>query len=221
MNVLIFSPHPDDDVIGCGGSIAKQVKQGHRVSVVYMTSGESGSITIPKPELANIREQEASEAAAVLGVSETTFFRLPDGYMECGKENIIRTTSLIRFIRSSIVYLPHAADAHRDHRATYEIVTEAVTRAQGPWFQECGSEPWSIDVLLGYEVWTPLQHVSYAEDITDFMDLKITALGKHAVQLKDIKYDEAVRGLNRYRGVLTGRGDYCECFQVLKASRII
>ncbi|OGY22990.1 MAG: hypothetical protein A2172_03595 [Candidatus Woykebacteria bacterium RBG_13_40_15] len=71
-----------------------------------------------------------------------------------------------------------------------------------------------------YEVWTPLQEVSYVEDISKFLDLKIKALEQHKSQLQDINYDEAIKGLNRYRGIMTGKGRFCECFQVLKTNKI-
>jgi hypothetical protein len=69
-------------------------------------------------------------------------------------------------------------------------------------------------------VWTPLWDFAYVEDVTDVMDAKIKALEKHVSQIQDIDYADAVRSFNRYRGVLTGRGRYCECFQVLKAGSL-
>jgi len=114
----------------------------------------------------------------------------------------------------------HARDAHRDHMACHELVKEAVFAAAGPWHPDCGAAPWPVSTLLAYEVWTPLWDFAYVEDITDVMDAKIKALEKHVSQVQDIDYADAVRSFNRYRGVLTGRGRYCECFQVLKAGSL-
>ncbi|MGI6647688.1 MAG: PIG-L deacetylase family protein [Bacillota bacterium] len=218
--VMVFAPHPDDDLIGCGGSIVKHLQCGNTVTVVYLTSGESGSLKYSKTELAQIREAEAVRAATLLGLTDIIFLRNPDGYLEFNRDNLIRITGLIRDKQPNIVYLPHNQDLHKDHLRTNELVLEACNRAVGPWFQECTGEPWSVDTILGYEVWTPLINVSYVEDITPYLEQKIAALRLHESQLQDIQYDEAVRSLNRYRGIMTGKGQYCECFQILKVSEL-
>ncbi len=220
MNILVFAPHPDDDLIGCGGSIIKHVRQGNQVTIVYMTSGDAGSLKYSKAKLGKIREKEAGEAAKILGVKNLIFLRNPDGYLEYEKKNLVKIIDIIRKRRPNLVYVPHREDAHKDHARTNEIVIESIGRAGGPWFQECKGKPWSVDAVLCYEVWTPLQEVSYVEDITKFIELKIKALKQHKSQIQDIQYNEAVKGLNRYRGIMTGKGEYCECFQVVKLNKI-
>ncbi len=220
MQVLVVAPHPDDDVIGCGGSLIRHVREGHAVTAVYMTSGEAGSLAHSKEELRRIREEETREASVVMGFDDLIFFGNEDGYLVESPENLIRMVRLIRRIRPEIIYFPHAGEGCRDHRVTHAICAEAVQRARGPWFQECSGEPWSIDTVLCYEIWTPLAEVSCAEEITAVIDLKLEALRRHRSQMAAIPYDEAVKGLNRYRGAMTGRGTYCECFQILSAARI-
>lgn len=221
--IMVFAPHPDDDIIGCAGSIAKHVQQGRRVRVVYLTTGDAGSLTCPKPELAKVRSKEAVQAAAVLGLveSDLIFLNNPDGYLPYSAENLVLLVNLIRKYRPSLVYLPHAQDQPKDHRVTHELVLEACRRAGGPWFQECSGEPWAAETLLGYEIWNPLSTVAYTEDITEFIDLKLKALQQHQSQLKAVDYAEAIKGLNRYRGIMTGKGNYCECFQVLNIAKIV
>ncbi|MCU0582152.1 MAG: hypothetical protein MUF26_06840, partial [Syntrophales bacterium] len=58
----------------------------------------------------------------------------------------------------------------------------------------------------------------YYNDVTPWIDLKLAAISCHASQVSTVAYDEAVKGLNRYRGVLSGMGDYCEAFQVITGS---
>jgi N-acetylglucosamine malate deacetylase 1 len=220
MNVLIAAPHPDDDLIGCGGSMAKHVKEGHRVSVVYMTSGGAGSSTETKEQLTRIREKEAEKACQVLGIDDLIFLRNEDGYLEVNRSNLIEIVRIIRDKKPSLIYMPHQGEIHRDHQTTHLLFREAARRAAGPWFQECQGKPFRADKILCYEIWKPLPEVSFAENITEFMELKINALGCHRSQLKDIAYDEAAKSLNRYRGITTGSGYYCECFQVLWINRI-
>ena len=220
MNVLVAAPHPDDDVIGCGGSILRHVQKGHPVTVVYVTTGEAGNIYSPKEALAVIREREARAAARLLGVQDLIFLGYPDGGLECDGEALNRVVGIIREKKPGLVYMPHDNEAHRDHRKTHELFTEAMRRAAGPWFGESGKKTWSVDTILCYEIATPLPDVSYVEDITDSLSLKLKALRKHASQLKNIAYDDAAKSLNRFRGVTTGRGKYCECFEVMRTGRI-
>ena len=77
--VLVLSPHPDDDAIGCGGAILHHTTQGDQVSVIYLTSGEGGGHGRPPTETARLRENEARTAAEIMGVISVEFWRLPDG----------------------------------------------------------------------------------------------------------------------------------------------
>lgn len=219
--ILVFSPHPDDDIIGCGGSIAKHKKNGHDISIAYMTSGDSGSLEYSKKELVKLREKEASKAAEILGVTKLHFLRNSDGYLTHDQKNLIQLISLIRKEQPDIVYIPHHADAHSDHIITHELVVEAVKRAGWSCFQECPGKPWNVQTILCYEVWTPLQEVSYSEDISEFMELKLKALRQHASQLSRTKFDDAIQGLNRYRSVINLNSTkqsvmYAEAFQIIK-----
>jgi len=219
MRVLVVAPHPDDDVIGCGGSMIHHIRKGHSVTVVYMTSGEAGSLVHSKEELREIREAEARDAASVMGVSDLIFLRNADGSLAAKSESLTLLVRMIREKRPVLIYFPHADEGCRDHRITHEICREAVQRASGPWFQECPGKPWLVEGVLCYEVWTPFREASFIEDISDCMELKLEALRRHRSQLASIPYDDAVQGLNRYRGVMSGRGDYCECFKILSAAR--
>jgi len=214
--VLIFAAHPDDDIIGCGGSLAKHVNLGNRVSACYMTSGEAGSLDYSKDELSTIREKEARNAAGVIGFKDLTFLRNTDGYLEYDRSNLKKLVELIREKQPNIVYVHHQSDGHQDHRTTFQLVNESLGRAGAPIFQEFKGTPWSADIVLAYEVWTPLSDFEYVEDISEFIDKKTAALRKHESQTKSIRYDEASEGLARYRGAITGKGKYCEVFKVIK-----
>jgi len=219
--VLVFAAHPDDDIIGCGGSLAKHVKLGNQVSVCYMTSGDSGSLDYAKKKLARIRENEARHAAEVIGFHNLTYLRNPDGYLEFNMDNLKKLVELIRKKKPNVIYVHHQSEGHQDHRMTYQLVTESAGRAGGPWFQEFKGKPWLVDTILAYEVSTPLSEFNYVEDISEFINKKVAALKKHESQIKNIRYDEAAEGLARYRGVMTGKGKYCEAFRIINASDVL
>jgi len=215
-HVLVFAAHPDDDLIGCGGSLAKHVKLGNHVSVCYMSSGEAGSLENSKEELRRIREEEAKKAAETIGFTDLTFLRNRDGYLEYNEANLTKIVELIRNQRPHVVYVHHQLDAHKDHKVAFRLVSEAIGRAGAPVFQDYEGQPWSVETVLTYEVWTPLSEFNYVQDISELMSIKIAALRKHQSQIKIIRYDEATEGLARYRGAMTGKGKYCEVFAVNK-----
>jgi len=218
--ILVLAPHPDDDIIGCGGSIALLAQQDHEVVTLYLTSGEAGSLEIDPDQLARIREDEARKAGRLLGVKEFLFWRQPDGFLQESAELINQLVRLIRARQFSTIYLPHSQEAHRDHAVAFSIGINACRRAGGPWFKECGLTPWTVSTILGYEVWTPIQQVNYVQDITGVMELKIQALQQHFSQVSAYDYEDAVRGLNRYRGVTSGRGTYGEAFCIYQTAEI-
>jgi LmbE family N-acetylglucosaminyl deacetylase len=162
-----------------------------------------------------MREQEADRAAAILGVRKLIFLRNPDGYLEYSRKNVTDLVSVVRDVRPDLAYVPHHSDDHRDHMATHKLAHEAFRSAAWAGFRECTAEPWAVPIVLCYEVWTPLSRVPYVEDITAFIDTKLAALREHRSQVEKIRYDEGVRGFDRYRGVFTGKGQYCECFEPL------
>jgi LmbE family N-acetylglucosaminyl deacetylase len=218
MKVLVVAPHPDDDVIGCGGAIIQHINDNDQVQIIYVTSGESGSLAILKEELAMQREEEAAAAAQKMGVTQTFFWRWADGYVEYGQEQLIQVINFIREHQPDLVYLPHLQDGHIDHQVTTKVFLEGIGRAGGVCFQECLPTPWKVKTILGYEVWTPIQSPQMNLDISDEMEQKMRALSLHKSQLQNVAYDDGVRGLNRYRGAMSQVGQYVESFQVLQTS---
>ncbi len=214
--LLVFAPHPDDDIIGCGGTIARHMAQGDQATIVYLTSGENGSLVHPPAQLAVLREEEATRAATRLGANEVIFLRQPDGYIAWSKALLDALVTVIRSQQPSLVFLPHGDEAVRDHQQSFQLILEACQRAAGPWFADCGNQPWSGGKIIAYEVWTPLSRYNLTVDISEYMQKKLAALGEHKSQLADIAYAEAVQGLNRYRAVTSGTGQFAECFQLIK-----
>ena len=106
--ILVFAPHPDDDILGCGGSIAAHVEKGDTVKIVYLTPGESGSLDIDKAELGDMRKSEAQAAARVLGVEEIEFLGWPNSYLNVQREYVQQLTSPVRRESPHRVYLPHS-----------------------------------------------------------------------------------------------------------------
>ncbi len=218
--VLSFGAHPDDIEIGCGGTEALLSRKGYEIYHVYATSGEAGSQEVPREELRDIRKEEAQRASDILGARIMAFLEYPDGLTAFTGEMKMDVMNLIRSVRPDIVFIHSSRDAVQDHRVVHELVMSALKGAAGPWFQEAEGEPWTPETVLGYEVWHPLEQFELSVDITETIEKKIEALQCHRSQMARISYDDACKGLARYRGVISGAGDYAEVFEVIRVSRI-
>ena len=198
--VLIVSPHPDDESIGCGGTIAKLVAAGAAARVVFLTSGEGGGHGMDPDETRVLREKEASAAAAVLGIASIDFWHQPDGYLRARRPLVERLRAELCSWSPTTVYAPHAGEMHPDHRATARIVAMA---CQGL----------SIETLY-FEVWTPLARFDEIVDVTSTIGTKVEAIRSYASQCNIMRFDDAFTGLARYRGEMFSwpQGDYAEVF---------
>jgi LmbE family N-acetylglucosaminyl deacetylase len=201
--VIVISPHPDDEALGCGGTISKHADAGDDVFVIHLTSGEHGIPGTPSEQAANIREREAMDAAAILGVSHVEFLRAPDGNPEADLSLPSRLASNLRSVTPTIVYVPHAFEIHADHRAAFRLTIAAISALPKP--HPC---------VCAYEVWTPLPHVELVSDITGKLEAKLSAIRAYSSQISRKPIDEACRSLARFRGIMYdyAGGPYSEAF---------
>lgn len=207
MNILVISPHPDDESIGCGGTIRKHVLEGDTVEVIILTSGEKGGHTaISEKELIRIREQESLKAKDILGVHNFEFWRHPDGSFKVTEEVRQRLKDKLEQSRSEMIYVPHEAEDHPDHRAAADLVRQVASS-----LSNVSPKP----EILMYEVWTPIQKIDHIVDISDYVDIKRQAIQAYESQCSVLKFDEAILSLNRYRGEMHSwpGGDYAEIFK--------
>jgi LmbE family N-acetylglucosaminyl deacetylase len=205
--VLVVSPHPDDESIGCGGAIRAHVVGGTSVRVVFLTSGEQGGHGRLPEETSRIREAEAKAAARILGVENIEFWREPDGAVRVTSKLVARLSGQLRQWRPDVIYVPHEREMHPDHRAACRLVRRAIrgasTRTRHP-------------AVMQFEVWTPLERIDHIIDISRYIQVKMAAIRAHKSQCAVMRFDEALMGLNRYRGEMHSwpGGDYAEVFTI-------
>lgn len=206
--ILVLSPHPDDESIGCGGTLNKHVESGDNIYVLFLTSGEKGGHDLSEAEAARIREQEAREATAILGIQKIDFWRQPDSALRATSKLVNRLRQVIIDWKPEYVYVPHIKEMHPDHRATARLLRASLRSLPGND---------KIEIRM-FEVWTPLQAMDEVVDITSHIKTKIKAIQKYKSQCSVVKFDEAILGLNRYRGEFHSwpGGDYAEIFLRMK-----
>jgi len=119
MNILVVGPHPDDQELGMGGTIARLAEQGHEVLLLDMTNGEPTPHGDPET-----RAREAAKAAEILGVRRRTL-ALPNRMVEHNLEARHMVAGVIREFQAEMLFVPYFHDAHPDHVATTRIVEDA------------------------------------------------------------------------------------------------
>ncbi len=190
---LVFAPHPDDESIGMGGTIAKAVSSGIEVNVVFMTSGEFAGE-------ASVREKEAVEACKILGIKNYFFLAIPDRSVYKYKEIVVnKVKEIVEKVNPKTIFLPSFLEFHPDHRATTVIVLEVLKDAGIPrevWLYEIGRQG-EVNRLI---------------DISSQVEIKSKAIRAYESQLKFNNYEEIALAVNKAR-TFTLRGiAYAEGF---------
>jgi len=209
MKVLVIAPHPDDEVIGCGGAIARHMALGDKVYLLVMTQ-----IYAPEWDMREFdkRRQEALASAKVLGIKKVFFAGFPTA-----KLNIVPTITLtnkisevINKIRPEIVYLPPKKDLNLDHVIVYRA-----------GIASCKSQNY-IKRIFSYEVPTAFSFedmdVNYYLDISGFFNKKIRAMKKYASEIRKPPHPRSIKGLTllaQARGLIIGI-KYAEAFKLIR-----
>lgn len=215
-SAVVFSPHPDDETLGCGGTIIKKKKAGADVNIVFMTDGRrSHRQLISENELKAIRASEALAASRMLGVEENNVVLLEfkDGQLSEGQDSAIQqVTELLLHQQPDEIFIPYNKEAVPDHLATNCIVLSAVELCgrkaivyEYPiWFWQ--HWPWASVPMRRREILTVLKTgfvstLSLLRDfrcrvyIGDVLELKRAALDQYRSQMTRLVADPRWRTL--------------------------
>jgi N-acetylglucosamine malate deacetylase 1 len=207
-SVLVLAPHMDDEVIGCGGTLAKHIARGASVTVAYLTDGAAGGVAEPASSLTATRKQEAHLALTALGIRHFHFLDAADGHLLSTPRLTEKLRAILLGGRFDLCYLPFFLEEHPDHRAASPLLLDA---ARGT-----GLAP----QCLGYEIWTPL-FPNCLVNIDATLEAKRGALKHYRSQLAESDYAHTQLGLNAYRSAafLGGSCRHAEAFCSLPLER--
>jgi LmbE family N-acetylglucosaminyl deacetylase len=188
-SLLVFAPHPDDEIFGCGGTVALALDGGAIVRVVVVSDGACAGDPAE-------RERESMAAAQVLAAGKVAppqveFWREPDRAVRPTDELIEHMSSAIAAAGAEWVLAPSPLEIHPDHRAVSLAACAALAR-----------EPRAAQLVF-YEVGYPLAPNALV-DITAVLERKAAAMACFGSQLALQRYDEHMLALNRYRSYTLG-----------------
>lgn len=223
-NVLVVAAHPDDEILGCGATMAKLVAQGATVNVAIMaeglTSRDDNRDASGKQEELSELAQTAHAAAKYIGADNLELFALPDNRMDSMDllDVVKKVESLVEKYKPDTIFTHNATDVNIDH----EIINRAVLTACRPIPGQCVKTILSFEVQSSTEWKTPYQFpATWFEDVSDFMDKKLEALKIYESEMRPFPHArsiEAVEALGKWRGSNIG-SHYAEAFILERSVR--
>lgn len=215
--ILVIAPHPDDEVLGCGGTIAKHVSGGDEVCLCIITKAYP-------PEWSEddikIRREEVLEVSEVLGIKNTYFLDLPTVKLDTipQKELNEAIAQVMSEVRPEVVYIPHRGDVNKDHRLVFDAAIVATRPKTGS----------TINKVLSYETSSETEWAAPSVasafipqlyvDISDKVEIKLKTLSAYKTELKEYPHPrslETVSALARMRGSTIGV-EAAEAFMVIR-----
>jgi bacillithiol biosynthesis deacetylase BshB1 len=183
VDILAFGAHPDDVEISAGGTIAKHIALGQKIAFVDLTRGELGT-----RGTAETRDQEARDAAQILGISARINLDLGDGFFEHNRENLIKIIETIRYFQPDLVLANAITDRHPDHAKGAKLVAEAcflsgLTKIKTDW-EGIPQHAWRPKNLFHY-IQDRYIKPDFAIDVTDYIETKFKALKCYKTQFYD------------------------------------
>lgn len=214
---LIFAPHPDDEVLGCGGTMARLADLGCEVHVVIVTRG------IPPrfdPAAVEAVREEARAAHRLLNVADTLYLDLPAAAVDRVPHSVLNTAiaDAVARVRPNMLFLPFIGDVHLDHQL---IFTSGMVAAR-PTTANFPARVYAYETLSETNWYAPYVTPSFTPnifiDITSTIERKLSAFACYASQMRPFPNErsvEALGALARLRGATVHR-EAAEAFVLLR-----
>ena len=217
VEILVIAPHPDDEVLGCGGIIKKFSSQNLTVNVLIITRGKKGTYSDERIE--NVRK-EAREAHKLLGIKNTVFldFPAPDLDTIAISELSLAISNEINKLKPDTIFIPHRGDIHHDHKAVF---TASLVAAR-PVNDYIVKRIYSYETLSETEWAAPYGDDAFIPDyfvnISDEFSFKLEAMSCFKSQIRKFPNPrslKAIESLAQFRGSTVGF-NYAEAFMTIR-----
>ena len=220
MKSLIVAPHPDDELLGCGGTLLKRVAEGNTVGWVLMSA-----ISVDKgwsDQQVDKREDEIERVREGLGISEQHLFKLN---FPCAELDQISLSTLItglsnifRHFQPEELFLPHPGDIHSDHRITFEAASSCTKWFRYPSIKRVMTYETLSETDFGLDQVVGGFRPNYFVDITDYVQKKLDLLSIYQSEILDHPFPrsiDAIASLSLLRGAQRGVSA-AEAFHMLR-----
>jgi LmbE family N-acetylglucosaminyl deacetylase len=226
MRVLVVAAHPDDEILGCGGTMARLAREGHEVRIAILAEGMSSRYAHREdadPEQLQHLHAQAQQAAGKVGARESVLCKLPDNRLDTVPllEVVKLVEELVARFRPEVIYTHHPGDLNVDHG----VVHRAVLTATRPVAGQCVSEIYAFEVPSSTE-WAfqrlePSFRPSVFVDITETLETKIEAMACYDTETRKFPHPrspEALRAIATRWGSVVGL-PAAEAFELIRSVR--
>lgn len=203
MRVLVVSPHPDDETLGCGGTLLKHLENNDEIYWLIVTRGDKSI---------GVTEQFINERKSQIGIVCKSYgfkkifqlgFLATKLHLTDFNELILSISSIVNEVQPSIVYMNNRADVHTDHQIVARAMMSCTKSFRYPFIKkilmyECVSETEMIPQLVE-NIFIP----NVYSDITKYIDKKIEIMKVYKSELQEVPLPrsiENIKALARYRG---------------------
>lgn len=218
MRVLVIAPHPDDETLGCGGTLLKHIAAGDQVSWLIVTRGHeprwsSAVLENKEREIAGVAEAYKFANTYRLDYPTTRLDSLSQDEIIAGFHKVIDEA------KPSCIYLNHGGDVHTDHRIIFDSVISAI--------KPFNSKRHGVKRILSYETPSstdaappsfPNFQPNVFSDITEFIERKLEIMSIYTTEIQSYPLPRAldsIKALARYRGATIGV-EYAESFMLVR-----
>jgi len=228
MNVLVLAAHPDDEVLGCGGTIIKHVERDDEISIVILGDGITSRYKTEELNTKKVREEvkiiteQSKEVAKFLSVKYIKNYN--DNFcVRFDTKGTLHFTHIIedeiKKLCPDIIYTHHYGDNNKDHRIVFEALMPAVRPvgekriSQILSFETPSSTEWNAQITKN--VFLPNYFVPFEKET---IDKKIKAMSLYSTEFRDFPHprsSKAIESVARYRGIMCGY-EYAEAFSVVR-----
>lgn len=212
MNVLIIAAHPDDEIIGVGGTIAKHIQLGDEVSVVILGDGKTSRQSMyvkNSTSLMKMSHYETEKAVKLLGIKSVYFHDLPDNRFD--SLNLLDIVKVIEgYIESlhpEVMYTHFGGDINIDHSVTFRAVMTATRLLPGcsvKWvfaYETLSSTEWNYEFISAFRP-------NYFVDITNQLELKIEAMKQYNSELREFPHPRSLEAIRCNARTWGGRSGF-------------
>lgn len=216
--ILVVAAHPDDEVLGCGGTIAKHISKKDKVFVIFMANGVGSRNLVSKKDLKD-RMTSSKLAKNILGITSCYHLNFPDNKMDSIPllKIVQKLELMIKKINPEIIYTHHAGDLNIDHK----ITNAAVMTACRPLPNSSIKQIYGFEILSSTEWATPLESSfkpTFFNDFSKFKKKKIEAIKAYNSEMRNEPHSRSIKHveiLAQHRGYSIGV-ELAEAFEVYR-----
>ncbi len=224
MTVLIIAAHPDDEVLGCGGTIARLAQEGNNVFIAIM--GEGITSRYQQREQVDVALVESLQArsrqvAKMLGAKDIFIQNLPDNRFDTVPIlDVVKVIEdLVARLTPEVIYTHHGGDLNIDHVVTHRAVLTATRPVRGCPVREVYVFEVPSSTEWAFQQFSPTFQPNTFVDITATLEMKVQAMSLYESEARDFPHPrspKALRTMAHWRGSLVGC-EAAEAFELIRA----